>query len=287
MCPLPSKNETKRSRGASVTTSPFDQVTTFVTDLVNKTFSTPPTLSSHPTVKAISEQLHLDLSNEQGQILRRVLSNYYLPTSPASSASLSLTEAVIRQGSFVEKMHNHLWLRSPAFFSCPPEGETIGTLPRAQHRYRNFFSLFSKFPGETMVPTLDVDLFWHTHQLSPILYFRYCLTHAKRFIDHDDKLSTGVLDTGFEDTIRRYEESFEGEAYGGCFCWFCEMEINDGLYDEDVRGWWRNGKKERQKKEWGVRVKVSFYQESEKRRVEGGERVGWSSLRKVLTEKAI
>ncbi|KAJ4291339.1 hypothetical protein N0V88_006347 [Collariella sp. IMI 366227] len=68
-----------------------------------------------------------------------------------------LAENVVRQAGFVDKMHRQLWIRSPG---CE------GTLRRAGERYEAFLDLFRTFPGEMLVPTLDIDLVWHTHQLS-------------------------------------------------------------------------------------------------------------------------
>ena len=40
-----------------------------------------------------------------------------------------------------------------------------------------------------LVPTLDIDLLWHTHQLSMYGYFRDCRTSPCHYvIDHDDKI---------------------------------------------------------------------------------------------------
>ena len=39
------------------------------------------------------------------------------------------------------------------------------------------------------VPTLDVDLAWHTRQLSPYNYMMYTVKMTKQFVDHDDKVA--------------------------------------------------------------------------------------------------
>jgi len=242
---------------------PFERGSAINT-LIKETFvSTPPTLSTHPTVA----NLLSFLPNPQQ------VAPFYLPTSPQSSACISLTAAVIRQETFVDKMHHFLWLRSPTL--------STGTLPRAREKYTNFFRLFSLFPGEIMVPTLDLDLFWHTHQLTPARYYYFCLqpSAAGRFIDHNDKLPTGVLDNGFERTGERYRDTF-GLDYGGCFCWACEIERDELTPD---RGWWMHARRER-KKRWERRVKIAFWREVERHRSTGGEQVGLKGLEKVLAE---
>ena len=49
------------------------------------------------------------------------------------------------------------------------------------------------------VPTLAVDLAWHTHQLSPYDYFTlYTTRHYNHLVDHSTTRSrTGTLDDSF------------------------------------------------------------------------------------------
>ena len=70
------------------------------------------------------------------------------------------TAAVNRQACFARKMSQFGWLYSPSLGAI---------LQRAAMRYRNFFLLVAELPGP-VVPDLDVDLVWHTHQLSPARY---------------------------------------------------------------------------------------------------------------------
>jgi len=242
---------------------PFDRGSTISAQIKSHFAGAPPTLLSYPTVDTL---LSIFQNPEH-------VAPFYLPTSPHSSACISLTAAVIRQESFVDKMHHFLWVRSPTLFT--------DTLPRAREKYKNFFRLFSLFPWETMVPTLDLDLFWHTHQLTPARYYYYCLQPSTtgRFIDHDDKLPTSVLDDGFGRTTERYRDTF-GLEYGGCFCWACEIERNE---EKVTGGWWIRLRREKRKL-WERRVKVAFWREVEHRRSTGGEQVGLRGLEKVLAE---
>ncbi|KAF2468382.1 uncharacterized protein BDR25DRAFT_159839, partial [Lindgomyces ingoldianus] len=83
-------------------------------------------------------------------------------------------------------MHNINWLHAP---------NTRDIMQRLIVKYERFFSLFAQYPGKTVVPTLDVDLAWHTHQLSPPHYYAYStrLTGGKTFVDHDDKIDESRL----------------------------------------------------------------------------------------------
>jgi hypothetical protein len=141
--------------------------------------------------------------------IRRMMSRYWFNSSPFA---LDLTSAVIRQGSFVEKMHNIDWLHSPALKS---------TMERLLQKYSRFFSIMAENPGKVAVPTLDVDLAWHTHQLSPLGYYSYSEKMCGKYIDHDDKIEETALSDAFAWTSKAYADKF-GEPYSECTCWYCE-----------------------------------------------------------------
>jgi hypothetical protein len=129
--------------------------------------------------------------------IRRMMSRYW---DNSSIFALDLVGAVVRQGSFIEKMHNIDWLHSPALRS---------TMNRLLVKYGCFFAIMAAHPGHVAVPTLDVDLAWHTHQLSPPRYYNYSMKQTKRFIDHDDKIDEGMLSTAFEWTSKQYQKMFK------------------------------------------------------------------------------
>jgi hypothetical protein len=82
--------------------------------------------------------------------VRRMLSRYWENSSPFG---IDLTGAVIRQGTFIDKMHSINWLHSPALQS---------TVDRLVMRYERFLALMRSHPGKILVPTLDIDLAWHS-----------------------------------------------------------------------------------------------------------------------------
>ncbi|VUC20063.1 unnamed protein product [Clonostachys rosea] len=127
--------------------------------------------------------------------------------------SEALRDAVLRQGKFVEKMHDLLWIRSPAL---------EGTLQRAIGRYENFCELMRRVPSVMVVPTQDIDLVWHTHQCAAAQYVSDTQARVGRFINHDDAIRPGRLRDGFERTARLYREHFS-QDYSICGCWDCEL----------------------------------------------------------------
>jgi hypothetical protein len=128
----------------------------------------------------------------------------------------SIVEAVQRQEAFVDKMHAQLWIRSPAL---------EGTLRRAINRYLKFLKLFTLYPTTMLVPTLDIDLVWHTHQCSAALYRSAMLERVGRFVNHDDKLGQSVLDGAMEKTRQLFRMRFV-EEYLLCHCWDCEATLS-------------------------------------------------------------
>ncbi|EKG13038.1 hypothetical protein MPH_09858 [Macrophomina phaseolina MS6] len=142
--------------------------------------------------------------------VRRMMSRYW---DNRSIFGIDLVGAVVRQGTFIEKMHNIGWLFSPALYS---------TAARLVTKYSNFFKIMALFPSEMAVPTLDVDLAWHTHQTSPSSYYSYSVATCHGvFIDHDDKVEEAKLDESFEWTSKIYQRIFR-QPYSECTCWYCE-----------------------------------------------------------------
>lgn len=149
------------------------------------------------------------LQRNERVALRKMMNRYWDNSSPFA---LDLTGAVIRQGSFIEKMHNIDWLHSPALHN------TVG---RLIEKYGVFMKILRMYPSKMAVPTLDVDLAWHTHQLSPQNYMKYTVVKCRQFIDHDDKVTETKLNDSFAWTSKTYQ-SMTGQAYSECTCWYCE-----------------------------------------------------------------
>jgi len=166
-----------------------------------------------------------------------------------------LVAAVRRQSAFVEKMDRQLWIRSPA---------VEGTLQRAIQRYDRFLKLFKMYPGKTLVPTLDIDIVWHTHQCSPAQYVEATRTLAGRFIDHNDRLGRDTLDDGMENTANLYRVRF-AEEYEHCLCWDCEA-LRSAVASKDLGEETNAGAVANQ-----VRLNVSYFRAVEIARREGQE----------------
>lgn len=147
--------------------------------------------------------------------IRRMMAPFW---QTASSFSLDLIGAVVRQGEFVDKMNSIDWLHSPA---------ARHTMERLLIKYGRFMQIIISNQDNLAVPTLDVDLAWHTHQLSPAAYYNYCIGQSSEmgkkmlYVDHNDKVDEDKLSDAFVWTCKEYQERYN-EVYAECTCWYCE-----------------------------------------------------------------
>jgi hypothetical protein len=168
--------------------------------------------SSVRTIEAVPPyKTRFALPVESRIAVRKMMSRYWENFSPLA---LDLCGAVMRQGVFVEKMCKLDWLHSPS---------ARETATRLLVKYHRFMDIMKANPSQVAVPTLDVDLAWHTHQLSPSAYYRYTVGKMARFVDHDDKIDQDTLSRQFEWTSKAYQDLY-GEVYSECTCWYCEGE---------------------------------------------------------------
>ncbi|KIJ93443.1 hypothetical protein K443DRAFT_135047 [Laccaria amethystina LaAM-08-1] len=143
------------------------------------------------------------------RIVRRIMSAY----NDDKIYSVDLVGAVLRQGTFVFKMVDLGWTQ-PGFFDS---AEDKVALQHAIARYHAFMDLMTTSPASFFVPTLDIDLVWHTHQLIPHKYGADCQRYVKRFIDHDDKIENLQLAAAFDITCNAWKERFNVKyTYCGC-----------------------------------------------------------------------
>ncbi|TCD60000.1 hypothetical protein EIP91_010927 [Steccherinum ochraceum] len=127
--------------------------------------------------------------------------------------SINLEGAVMRQSSFIDKMDDFGWTQ-PGYFDDPKD-EVV--LHRAISRYHGFLDLLSRFPSAFMVPTLDIDLVWHTHQLTGSTYLWHCIQYVGRYVDHDDKVDDSTLTESFDLTCLAWKQHFKiPYTYCGC-----------------------------------------------------------------------
>jgi len=116
--------------------------------------------------------------------------------------SIDLVAAALRQRGFALKITGEecAGVDSPA------------ALVHAICRYQKFMMLLRDTAGKKhyrhLVPTLDIDLCWHTHQLHPVQYRNWCRGNVGRLINHDDTISKIDLKDGLRATSLAWFESY-------------------------------------------------------------------------------
>ncbi|KAJ7700855.1 hypothetical protein B0H17DRAFT_925014 [Mycena rosella] len=154
-------------------------------------------------------KLSMKMKQQGGRLMGRIMSAYV----DDKMFSVELAGAVLRQGSFVTKMHDLQWTQSGFFDSAEDEV----ALQHAIARYHAFLDLMSSSPASFFVPTLDIDLAWHTHQLMANQYLQDTVKYVGRFIDHDDKVEQSHLASSFDITCRAWKNRY-GVQYTHCGC---------------------------------------------------------------------
>ncbi|KAG9440060.1 hypothetical protein H6P81_020225 [Aristolochia fimbriata] len=114
-----------------------------------------------------------------------------------------LASAVKRQSSFFYQVSR-------------PHMHDSHFLQGAVARYKGFLHLIKRNKEKALrrfcVPTYDIDLIWHSHQLHPASYCKDLIEILGRVLEHDDTDSDRTkgkkLDVGFSGTIKQWEETF-------------------------------------------------------------------------------
>ncbi|KAF7304477.1 hypothetical protein HMN09_00850000 [Mycena chlorophos] len=149
------------------------------------------------------------LLKEEQRVAERI-SNAY---TDGRIFSVELVSAVLRQGSFVSKMHQLGWTKPGAFDSHEDQLALLHVVAR----YHAFLDLMAASPGEFLVPTLDIDLGWHTHQLRSHEYGPDTMKYVDVFVDHEDKVEETCLTNSFDGTGSAWRKRF-GQPYSYCGC---------------------------------------------------------------------
>lgn len=91
----------------------------------------------------------------------------------------------------------------------------------ALKRYTKYWEILSKFDC-TLVPTIDIDLVWHTHKLLFHSYYDWLVAKdkRKRLLDASGPADRHHTDANFEETAVFYRQYFH-QDYTFCPCRFC------------------------------------------------------------------
>lgn len=116
----------------------------------------------------------------------------YSDTNP-SPFSLDLLQAIERQHVVGARMLRVNWILPDS-------------VVRGLRNYKNFLLLMKNDRGLIGVPTLEIDVSWHTHQLHPVDYRRFTSYYMDRVINHDDTIPQYKLDIYSNNTRVAWEK---------------------------------------------------------------------------------
>ena len=121
------------------------------------------------------------------------------------SAELKMTDAIKRQCDFMQKMLK---------MNLNIEGFVGDKIDSAIDRYEQFLTaMWAPYKQQDLifVPTVDIDLIWHSHQLDPVGYQSFCIQKSpnRRLVSHDDNISSSTLRK-----MEKRTESFWNREYG-------------------------------------------------------------------------
>ena len=175
------------NRGDYSIKSYFDDGTKFVINTQNsswKTFSSYLLQLVRTSRKVLA--LPTPLQRVRAIYMRREIRDLVSPLrSNMSCLSLDLIKGMYRQLSFVNKICTNFQ------YWCDP-----AVLQTSIARYFKFVQLIASHPGKTFVPTMDIDLVWHTHQTDPTSYGAYTKSVLGKILNHDDTIGDEDLGKG-------------------------------------------------------------------------------------------
>lgn len=102
------------------------------------------------------------------------------------------------------------------------DGWTRARADRVEILYRRFLTLIAKHPDRTIVPTKEIDEFWHAHILDTEKYARDTMTVFGFFLHHfpyfgmRGEADRMAMNKAFQETLKCYRSEF-GSAWPDYF----------------------------------------------------------------------
>ncbi|KAJ6446867.1 hypothetical protein O9K51_01640 [Purpureocillium lavendulum] len=171
-------------------------------------------VDENPSMATVQGRLDGILGPQAGMLGKRRYTNAMIAKYRRNFgfASSDLVGAVLRLGVFSHQVNKLNWTNIT---------NRKESLERLLLKYTRFMDVVAHNPTQLVVPTLDVDLAWHTHMLSPKAYAAASVVKTGILIDHLDKVDEDKLSMAFAWTCKAYADRY-GEPYSECWCWYCE-----------------------------------------------------------------
>eukprot|EP00301_Raphidiophrys_heterophryoidea_P013581 c21035_g1_i1.p1 GENE.c21035_g1_i1~~c21035_g1_i1.p1 ORF type:complete len:310 (+),score=76.86 c21035_g1_i1:66-995(+) len=111
--------------------------------------------------------------------------------------SINLQEAAIRQGNFIAKVEQFEINKA-----------TAAAKRRMVKHYVMFLELMQN-SNDILVPTIPIDLIWHTHMNLAREYHSDTTRIAGRFVNHNDEIPEHMLQRSFAITAERWKDKYK------------------------------------------------------------------------------
>jgi len=122
-------------------------------------------------------------------LLKSMIKNFVL-----SSSSIDLIKAMYKQLEFCKKIRN---------FKL--------NIKSSIDKYNKFMFLI-KYSNKMLVPTIEIDIIWHSHIKQYDKYVQYCENICNKIIHHNDKIDKNNLKTAFAYTCIKWSKMYN-ETY--------------------------------------------------------------------------
>lgn len=114
-----------------------------------------------------------------------------------------LAPTVAEATQYIEQLDLNYIVDSMCAATYPLPRWTVTDAMHCMRLYKNFLLLFKLYPGESLVPTREIDEFWHAHILYTKKYHRDCISIFGHYLHHEpampgdnpEKLVQGFLKT--------------------------------------------------------------------------------------------
>lgn len=132
------------------------------------------------------------------------------------SADLIMTEAIKRQCEFIQKMIE-MDIEQLVEIDVMT-GRVRDQIEGAIDRYEKFMTLMwapDKPQNLILVPTLAIDLIWHSHQLDPVGYYSFCSENSPNgaLVSHDDNIPPLNLEDFRTETRTFWHQKYGADTY--------------------------------------------------------------------------
>lgn len=121
---------------------------------------------------------------------------YDTPSQFRFFPSLDLEAALVRQKGFLFK--------SGALCNA-----SASTLSGVVGVYESFLGLIKSHPGQSMVPTIAIDMIWHSHMMVPEAYTRDMITNIGYIVNHDDSIPDEDLEESKQATQKAWGDTHD------------------------------------------------------------------------------